>query len=314
MQRLGERCASKLGFEGIRLQCALSKVVVSAEARQLHKADSSGDGAVVARLMVQLQSTNSGGDIVVFGEQSTVPTRYGMGRGNRTAAFKPQYVLVAPEASCVVEEVTEGYRVMLEYTLKLPPTFPPIGCNKSKLVLAVQLADTIKKLKSEEDECMVNGDERLALVLAQSFDELELGAEALCGMDRARLQSLIDANKFLPPEKQLRFYCACLEHSVTRRDEFWDKIVAEESVSFYLLSGEELCTGRSIQWTSTFNFVNPGKQTLVELWGGRCKRWVVVAWPAASDIANTCMLMGKFAAISYILGHKSVDSTTSEDS
>lgn len=80
-----------------------------------------GVAGEVAKLVVQLPSMFTGGDMVVYSdEDNSKHLRMDMGKKACTAAYSPCCAVFVADAEHAVEEVKSGYRVVLVYSLRLP--------------------------------------------------------------------------------------------------------------------------------------------------------------------------------------------------
>jgi predicted 2-oxoglutarate/Fe(II)-dependent dioxygenase YbiX len=104
----------RLGYEGILLQCLLYKLLVYGEGGHFAKhKDTEKEDGIIATLVVQLPSVHEGGSLVVY--QGSKEHRYDFGKTNGTAVFTNHYVVHT------LEQATRGYRVVLAYSICLPP-------------------------------------------------------------------------------------------------------------------------------------------------------------------------------------------------
>ncbi|KAF1329724.1 hypothetical protein FI667_g5597, partial [Globisporangium splendens] len=74
---------------------------------------------MIATLVVQLLSMHEGGDLVVY--QGNMEHRYDYGKADGTAAFANHSAVHYADAVHTLEEVKNGYRVVLVYSVCLPP-------------------------------------------------------------------------------------------------------------------------------------------------------------------------------------------------
>ncbi|KAL3673698.1 hypothetical protein V7S43_001395 [Phytophthora oleae] len=288
IQILAELSSQQLGSQDVVLQPALSKVIVVRPGGKLDKQQAPDIGRSVATLAVILPSEYTGGDWVAYDEKES-ETRYDMGKATGIAAFKPHYVVYAAGVSFALEEVTNK-----PTTQYIPP-----------ILLKKELAETIKHLKGGPDDAdgsdtKVGKDEILALFLSKSITNR--GVEALSEVDRIRYELLLEANKLLPPSKQLVLYLACLGFDVPDIGTWKNK----QTVCWYSLCGEsmDVCL---LDWAEAFNFLNPDNGTLSDLWGNDDtklrQRTALVGWPRSADITNAVKFFGEVAAVPVIISH-----------
>ncbi|EEY65711.1 uncharacterized protein PITG_03230 [Phytophthora infestans T30-4] len=136
------------------------------------------------------------------------------------------------------------------------------------------------------------------------------------GSDLLRLELADNIMKLLRPEKQLRLYVARLQYEIPDCYGRWDQKKAVESATWYTVRGEKLGSGSPfpVTWTTSFNFLNPGKEPLGQLWKSgdgefvcRYERLAIVGWPASADIRNTHRFMGEAAAADSVFMDEPVD-------
>ncbi|KAF4319145.1 hypothetical protein G195_007440 [Phytophthora kernoviae 00238/432] len=179
IQKLCELSADELGFKGIALQPILSKVAVyGAGGRRVVQQDAYEHDRVVAKLVVQLPSEYTGGDMLVSGAGMNGLRCYDFGNVDDTAAFKPHYAVYAADAFCAVKEVTSGYRLVVEYSLYLPSELVVINGELGDHTLVdmfvkkyfIRLYDKIKLIPALAE-------------LVRTFSWGTVGASIVCGID-----------------------------------------------------------------------------------------------------------------------------------
>ncbi|KAF1783767.1 hypothetical protein GQ600_12546 [Phytophthora cactorum] len=297
--------AEKFRYKDVALQPVLSKVVLCGSGGRVENHQEPRVEHCVATLEVQLPSEYTGGALMVSKEDGLNTTRYEFDAANSTAAFRPHYVASAPGAFCTVEEVKSGYRLVVVYSLYLPPQ-ASLGKTTTKQ-MQMELADAIKKLTNENGERgekskSVDEGEILALMLAKSTTKKQLqvgGCAALCDVDRDRVKIIRDTNILLPPDEQLKLYFAHLRSSSGKKT---------MDVSWYSLTGEMMSSGELAVSARRINFLNPDNKSLGQMWmhGEQIECCAVVMWSASADIANILSLMGFTAAFPAILTRDSI--------
>ncbi|EGZ28059.1 hypothetical protein PHYSODRAFT_293695 [Phytophthora sojae] len=190
------------------------------------------------------------------------------------------------------------------------------SCQEGRHFVRMQLAEALKKIKGGPDDAELSGgmrigeddktDEQESVILAMMLSKectqeniAAAGINSLSGVDCDRLRMLKDANALLPPGKQLVFYLARVWY------ELGSSIKGLEGEAWYSASGEKInSAGPGVSWTRRFSFLNPGSETLSQLWesGNRKtsslhERFALVAWPASADIGNTVTLFGDLASV-----------------
>ncbi|GMF38076.1 unnamed protein product [Phytophthora fragariaefolia] len=334
LMALTELSSRRLGLRGVALQPVLSKLMV---VRAGGSVESEQDAAArsVATMVVQLPSEYAGGDWVVREEGAVNEFRFDLGKANATAAFRPQFLVYSAGATCVMEEVTSGFCLLLVYSLCLPVGLQLTSYREDRIALRKRLVEALKHLQGGPDDPDLDagagaGDKQtsseknsaiIALVLSKECSQARIeaaGMNSLTGVDWSRLQMLRDANALLLPAKQLVFYFARIWYEV-HADSSSRQKSARQSVAWFSASGEKIVqtTSHPVEFTGSFNFLNPGNETLSQLWesGERSacsvhERFAVVGWPASADIENAVTLFGELSAVPVILSHEFVSSTT----
>ncbi|KAG2765904.1 hypothetical protein PC129_g8170 [Phytophthora cactorum] len=336
LETLSELSAARMGYKGVTMKIVLSKLMVIEEGGSLSlQQDPDENDRCIAKLVVQLPSRGLGGNVVVNEEGTKNKFRYTLGGNKEMAAFRPHYVLYTAGAFYTVEDVTSAFSLMLVYSLCLPPELPFLRGSNGSDLLRMELADKIMMLTGDQnndkpDVENVNshnvlggnlGDEcsRIALVLSKTFQLLDMttaDSDMQVNVDLDRVAYLKVANASLPLEKQLRLYIARLQYEIPDCYELWDQKKAVESATWCSIRGEKLGDGSpiSVSWTTTVNFLNPGKETLSQLWKNGdgefvyiYERFAIVGWPTSADIRNTHQFMGEAAAADSVFMDSPVD-------
>ncbi|KAE9333263.1 hypothetical protein PR003_g14106 [Phytophthora rubi] len=179
---------------------------------------------------------------------------------------------------------------------------------------------------------MDDEDEPFALLLSHEYTVKsiqDLGTGALKGVDSARFHALKEANALVPTAKQLQFFIVRLTHKIEFDpgwDMDWKPSKHKESMRWYSISGESL--GR-IRQSTKFNFLNPGQETLSQLWiphgvqkeegymgnegpsrNTKYARYAIVAWPSAKHAEHAAKIMPLDAAVEVFHAQKPVDAAT----
>ncbi|EGZ25970.1 hypothetical protein PHYSODRAFT_487458 [Phytophthora sojae] len=268
-----EIIADRLGYKGVPMQCLLYKLLVYGEGGHFVKhQDTEKEDGMVATL---------------------VKYRHDFGKSDGTAAYLPHYAVHFADAEHSLEQVTSGYRLVLVYSVCLPPTMRHLMRSHDQ-TLSEELAGVVNAMGQD--------DESFALLLSHEYTEKsigELGSRALKGVDRARFQALEEANAVVSPAKRLQFFIAQLEL---------------DSIAHSIRSKLEL------------NFLNPGQETFSGLWANRgnstfegylgnsgatrnttYSRYAVVAWPAAQGVENAFKYINVNAAVGALQAQRPVD-------
>ncbi|GMF15196.1 unnamed protein product [Phytophthora lilii] len=189
---------------------------------------------------------------------------------------EPQYAVYSAGANWAMTEVTQGYCLVVVYSLFLPPKQPFRGPPRGRTLLRMQLAEAVKLLAndSETDEQVCDeGDAEkdiiLALPLSKEYKQRDIefaGENALSGTDRDRLQFLRSANELLPKEKKLIFFLALIRYSIPIRN-LSEQPEATQRASWYTISGTRNNNGVpiSLEWTERFYFLNPEREAVPDM-------------------------------------------------
>lgn len=313
IQTLCTVSAERLGYKGAVLLPVLSKVMLCGPGGQVETHQEPWVERCVATLEIQLPSEYTGGALVVCKADGKNQCQYDFDRVNSTASFRPHYVVHAVGTSCTLEEVTSGYRLVITYSLCLPPqsTFGRNTSNQMQMDLAKAIERLTDGNSENVGEISESGDENgiLALMLSESATKEQIavaGWDSLSDVDRDRFEFLSEANALVSPEKQLKFYLVHLRTHL----KLGQKKTME--ASWYSLSGAMMNSG---EFTSTkkFNFLNPDNRSLGQIWNSgelnedwEHERCAIVMWPTATDIAVLLSLMGFAAAVPTILVEESI--------
>uniref|UniRef100_H3GL27 Fe2OG dioxygenase domain-containing protein n=1 Tax=Phytophthora ramorum TaxID=164328 RepID=H3GL27_PHYRM len=251
MDTLSEVIAGRLGYKGVPLQCKLYKLLVYGEGGQFVKhQDTEKEDGMVATLVVQLPSLHEGGDLVVYRGGKEVQ-RHDFGKKDGTAAYLPQYAVHYADAEHGLEKVTKGYRLVLVYSICLPPAMRHL-MKSSDDSLGEELGSFISGMEADENS--------FALLLAHEYTEKsieEFGSGSFKGIDRTRFQTLEEANRFAAPDKKLQLFIAQLKHDIDYWDDggSWEENRRDESITWYSPSGEKL--GDYPESNFQLNLLNP---------------------------------------------------------
>ncbi|KAE9323847.1 hypothetical protein PF008_g17255 [Phytophthora fragariae] len=338
----------ELGYGLVTLDAELEKLVVYEPGGRLMRHKCAEDVAgEVAKLVVQLPSMFTGGDLVVYSdEDSSKHCRMDMGKKADTAAYSPCCAVYVAGAEHAVEEVKNGYRVVLVYSLRVPEDEYSPGVTRAGQLVVREMCDSMAEFGEKES---------FALLLSTNYGYAGLekkGIELLKDEDRRQFDALQKANALLPPEKQLKFYLVELNQSTElirdvctgggayyRNRGFepvsrsgngvvgtpWEVTGNSESSVWFSINGEKLRDwnfehgGDPLQWSAHLNFLNPGTLSPREMWSDHMSRdglvdeqtieytaHAIVGWPLARDLENTSTLIGKGAAIKGILAENPV--------
>ncbi|KUF88669.1 hypothetical protein AM588_10003763 [Phytophthora nicotianae] len=236
IEKLSETVASRLGYKGVPMQCKLYKMLVYGEGGHFVKhQDTEKEDGMVATLVVQLPSLHEGGNLVVYrGGEVNYCDAFGKKEG--TAEYLPHYAVHCADAEHALETVTEGYRLVLVYSVCLPSNMRALEGNPDKS-MTKELASAFC--------CMGPEDQLFSLLLAHEYTEKSitgLGFGALKGIYHVRVEALIEANKLVGVDKKLQMFFADLKHDASFYDVGgeWEEDAHKESITWYALSGKKL--------------------------------------------------------------------------
>ncbi|KAE9092255.1 hypothetical protein PF010_g17872 [Phytophthora fragariae] len=209
LKELLHRVGIELGYGLVTLDAELEKLVVYEPGGRLMRHKCAEDVAgEVAKLVVQLPSMFTGGDLVVYSdEDSSKHCRMDMGKKADTAAYSPCCAVYVAGAEHAVEEVKNGYRVVLVYSLRVPEDEYSPGVTRAGQLVVREMCDSMAEFGEKES---------FALLLSTNYGYAGLekkGIELLKDEDRRQFDALQKANALLPPEKQLKFYLVELNQS-----------------------------------------------------------------------------------------------------
>ncbi|RLN86250.1 hypothetical protein BBJ28_00008398 [Nothophytophthora sp. Chile5] len=324
MEKLSMMIADRLGYKGVPLQCLLYKLQIYGEgSRSVKHQETEEEEGKVATLVMQLPSLHEGGDLVVYqGGKELI--RHDFGKTGGTAPYAPHYAVQYAEAEHSLEEVTSGCRLVLVYSICLPPDIRYLAPKNDKRTVIDNLTDVMKRMHTSGDT--------FALLLSHKYSEKvigDLGSGALDGVDRAQIKLLERANGQLPANLKLNLYIAHLNHEIeyyeTGGDEepSWEEINRQEGIALLSIAGDPLPYESSDGATEKLNFLNPANETLSQLWkehgtstfeGTKKKttfsRFAIIGWPAVDDLVNIFKFVGEMAGLTAFQLVGSIDKAT----
>lgn len=269
-----------------------------------------------------------------------VKYRHDFGKKEGTAAYRPHYAVHYADAEHALETVTSGYRLVLVYSICLPPTMRHLQKDLSRPV-SEELAAAVNRMQG--------GDDAFALLLSHEYTQKsieDLGSGALKGVDRARFQALEEANFIVAGDKKLHFFIAQLSHDVHywedgRDTGSWQEDRRDETITWYSTSGKshgqsETASLKESSFgganeepepeTVQLNFLNPGRESLSNLWkihgsstfegylgnegatrNTTYSRFAIVAWPAVQAVENALKFINVDAATGALQSQKPVN-------
>ncbi|KAE9035916.1 hypothetical protein PR003_g9773 [Phytophthora rubi] len=209
LDKLSETVADRLGYKGVPLQCKLYKLLVYGEGGHFVKhQDTEKEDGMIATMVVQLPSLHEGGDLVVY-RGGEVKHRHDFGKKDGTTAYLPHYAVHYADAEHALEKVTKGYRLVLIYSICLPPTMRHLMKNHNE-----SLSDEVGAAINS----MGDDDKSFALLLTHEYTGKsinEFGSRALKSVDSSRFRTLEEANCVAAPDKKLQFFLAQLKHDIS---------------------------------------------------------------------------------------------------
>lgn len=284
--------------------------------------DTEKEDGMIATMVVQLPSLHEGGDLLVY-RGGEMKHRHDFGKKDGTAPYLPHYAVHYTDAEHALKEVTKGYRLVLIYSICLPPTMRHLMRDHDE-GLSDKVGAAINTMGDDEKS--------FALLLAQEYTGKsieELGSGALKSVDRSRFQTLEEANCVAAPGK-LQFFLAQLKHDISYWDDggSWVEGSRNEKVTWHIVTGQKL--GHTTKTTKLkLNLLNPSQETLSEQWAlhgnstfegylgneGATKdttysRYAIVAWPAVHGVENAFKFINVNAAAEALECQRPVDAAT----
>ncbi|RLN95234.1 hypothetical protein BBJ28_00021301 [Nothophytophthora sp. Chile5] len=334
MKKLSVTIADRLGYKGIPLQCLLYKMLVYDEGGHFLKhQDTEKEDGMVATLVIQLPSLHEGGDLVVY-QGGKERARHDFGKVDGSAPYVPHYAVHYADAEHSVDKVTSGHRLVLIYSICLPPNM--------RYVLELQREGAVSADLTEPMKHMQEADESFTLLLSHEYTDKSIkrmGSGALKGMDRERFKLLNDANTALPEDKKLQLFIARLKHKIDYYDTTgsgmdgcegtpeWEESKRSDSIWWRDTEGKTLYKGCPVG--VELNLLNPSKETLHDMWKehgtdtfegflgneGATKdttysRYAIIGWPLANNLRNVFKFVGEDTAVSALESKRPVNSAT----
>lgn len=296
MGDLGASVGEKLGFQDALLDVILSKLMVFGPGSRLDKwVDHVEEEDVVATLVVQLPSLHERGELMVYDDEDAAKKyAFDFEKSTGTAAFKPSYAVYVVGTEYEVTEVKSGYRVVLVYSIRLPPDETADVENRSRRFVQKMLKDAVAEFSGSN--------EAFALLLKNNYGGFEAfearQEEHLAGVDHARFQALLKANNLVPHDKRLKFYISNLTHTASvvrypggdgstmyrsypriqaKRNGAvgtWWRIKEKFEATVWLSAKDGIvpdwdsdnAADSTLEWTSQLNFLNPDHVSPREIW------------------------------------------------
>ncbi|KAK1932420.1 hypothetical protein P3T76_012004 [Phytophthora citrophthora] len=327
IEELTKTIAQRLGYEKVPMLCVLYKVLVYGEGGHFLKhQDTEKEDGMIATLVIQPPSEHEGGDLVVF-RGGKERYRHDFGKSGGTAAFSTHFAVHYADAEHALEKVTKGYRLVLVYSLCLPPTMRHLE-RDSGLPTCDDLGDAISEMVSEE--------ESLALLLSHEYTKKsigKLGTSALKGVDSARFRALEEANAQVPTDKKLRFFIAEISLKIVSCpgsgfNSGWQEDHRSEKIDWYASTGEYLGYCKEEKFQTKLNFLNPGQETYAQIWeqhGDSIEKpytgnegptqktkyctYAIVAWPAVQHAGNALKMMSVELAVEALFEQRPIEVT-----
>ncbi|GMF51648.1 unnamed protein product [Phytophthora fragariaefolia] len=319
MEKLSETAANRLGYKGVPLQCKLYKLLVYGEGGHFVKhQDTEKEDGMIATMVVQLPSLHEGGDLVVY-QRGQEKHRHDFGKKDGTAAYLPHYAVHYADAEHALEKVTKGFRLVLICSICLPSIMQGLERNPDKSK-SEELASAIS--------CMGPDEKCFSLLLSHEYTEksiTSMGSDALKGIDRARVEALMEASCLAGSAKALQFFFAELTHDASFYDAGgqWEEDEHKESITWYSFSGKKF--GATSRAVFNLNFLNPDQDSLAAIWeecgestfegylgnegatrNTTYRRYAIVGWPVALGVENALEFINTRAAIEVLQAKRPV--------
>ncbi|KAG7382649.1 hypothetical protein PHYPSEUDO_004680 [Phytophthora pseudosyringae] len=261
IDKMAVTVADQLGYKDIPLQCVLYKLLVGAATEFARR----GRSRRLSRW------------------RGEAPPRFWQGAG--TATYLTHYAVHYADTEHAVENVTKGYRLVLVYSVCLPPTMRHLERNPNK-PMSEAVAEAIETIEPENNP--------FALLLSHEYTKKSIkgfGSSALKGVDRARFLALEEANASVSAEKKLQFYIVELFHEVHFYGNNgdigdWEEERGRraEKTTWYTTDGESF---GDCNTGVKFNFLNPVQETLSQMWKKPYGRAACMATWATRDQRKT---------------------------
>jgi hypothetical protein len=317
MAELGALLRGQLGGNDV-LDVELEELVVYGPGGRLDRTKDADDAkrGVVARIVVQLPTLHTGGDLVVFDHEDIGRTyRFDFGAEKGTAAFKPSYAVYVAGAEYAVEAVKSGYCLRLVYSVRPPRGKTPVAMRTRRSLLQLELRGVVTAL--------AQSNETFALLLSSKYDTYRdfenTGCAVLVDGDRSWFHALKSANDQLPLASRLKLHVVELEHTTLLKRNvdgdalrMWEFKSEAESAVWFSTGGKLL--GDSSAWTQQLNFLNPTDTWPRTLWTKHMRRdgefdeqtiqyraFAIVGWSLAYDVKHSIALMGENGALMAML-------------
>jgi len=278
IQKAANLIAEKLGVTGVPITLHLYKLLFYQEGGHFAKhRDTEKEPTMFATMVVQLPSCHEGGHLHVFRANDPEPIIHDFGDAAGTKADQAHFAVHYADSEHAVTPITSGYRMALVYSICWPtdnPRTAPVG------TLGEDTEDLVECFQE------VSNEHRLFhYMLEHAYTERSmtgLGAAALKGLDRSRINTLRAVNAVLDPKDQYDFYFGAVERQTVYasegsgyghiyRDAEWVVLDPADTTlvgSLLDVHGKEIKSGRHLT-PEEHTILNPDKLSTGELWHGQ---------------------------------------------
>lgn len=218
VERLGQLAAKLLGFESVPLNTELCRLVVYEPEGRWDRQQEEVQERDIAKLMVPLSTC--AGDLVVYDDVDN----------EKQYRFKAgACVAYIADAEYAVEEVANGYRVALEYALRLEPDHQPLGARRASQFYLMEVKQGMEELSRDK--------EHFALLFTRDYSRSGIFKDNAVHVqprfDRGLVRSCHEG-QFLASRRQAVQFLHCrirtLDVPCTRRLHRWRRSSPEQRV------------------------------------------------------------------------------------
>ena len=237
VQILVNKVAKALGCEG-NTRAILYKALLYEKGGHfaLHR-DTEKEQRMFGTLVVQLPSEYEGGNLVT--RHAGLEHRFDFGTNEGLSSFNTYYAAHYADVEHCLEEVTQGYRFVLIYSL-VWDTMGSVPCARDFSSQIIRLANSLKSWTNSDDATSTG----ILLEHEYTIQSVSKGAVSLKGYDRTIYENLKTANSFLAPGNKIRIYIVqftrnahyggCGGYGNGYEDMDWELIDSDQSIGPWL--------------------------------------------------------------------------------
>ncbi|KAK0533472.1 hypothetical protein OC842_002951 [Tilletia horrida] len=325
---------------GMQLGIPVSGLVARLAKLRLHRPgdsiargkDSDSSAGSVARMIVQLPSSGSGGHLLVYREALQQPICHRLGDEDGDARFSCHIAVYPEQCEVAFSPITEGYRLSVEYTISYegPNPFAQSSVDPPPIV-----KDAIVRAMTK----VANAQGTILYFFRHGYegsDIEELGSKALKPADSCILSALQQAG-VTSPACRFAFYLAFAsfyrhEHYDSDGEVEYDGWEVNGGMDlddcpmiqcFYSLDGKPIRSRKYVEIDLQERTVlNPGGRSWSEMWDGQPVKsfprdvgdptqstehykYILVGWPQHLDTSRMFNLGGEAAAFDAMMAQPS---------